>query len=113
MFKIKAGGLGVSALEERLAEEPHSWDHLLKNLAIYQLQVQLPQLSLGSHLNLRDAIRKVSTPSSNFANLFDAATADFSGASLSSPLVLVDVVQHVRMNITSVPVLPMCKLNSC
>ena len=66
MFKIKAGGLGVSALEERLAEEPHSWDHLLKNLAIYQLQVQLPQLSLGSHLNLRDAIRKVSTPSSNF-----------------------------------------------
>ena len=105
----QAGGLGVSALEDRLADEPHRWDHLLKNLALYRLQVQLPVLSLHSRLNLRDAIQKASTPS-NFSILFDPATADFSAVSLTSPLVLVDVVQHVQVNITAVPVLPSSRL---
>ena len=94
------------ALEERLAKQPTAWNHLLRQLVPYQLELRLPQLLQQNRLNLGRSMMQVPSPSLNLAGLFDATTADFSAVSLSKHLYLADVVQIVQVNITAVASLP-------
>ena len=103
--------MGVSALEDRLAGNPHLWNHLLKTLAPHTIQVELPILSQQNHMNLKEDIREM--PETNFSNLFDPEEADFNAVADIAPLALVDVIQHIRLNITSIPLSSSCKWNSC
>lgn len=98
--QFQAGGSGLSDLEARLARQEDGWDHLLRQTKPHHLVVEMPQLSDYSRLNLSRSLKEVE--GGRLAPLFDPRKADFSGISSAKPLHLMDMIQMVRLNISSV-----------